>query len=102
MHSLEIDHRQLETICQRWKISELALFGSALRDDFGHDSDIDLLVTFAPGADWSLFDHYRIEQELTESLGREVDLVTRRSIETSRNWIRREEILKSARTIYAA
>ena len=71
--------------CRRWRISELALFGSVLRDDFRPDSDLDILVTFVPGTDWSLLDHIRMEQELADILGRDIDLVTRRSVEQSHN-----------------
>ena len=92
----------LKGFCQRWKIVELAVFGSAQRGDYGPNSDIDLMVTFAAEARWSLLDHYRMENELTRLLGREVDIYTREAIEKSYNWIRRDEILNSARTIYAA
>ena len=92
----------LAQLCQRWKVAELALFGSALRDDQRADSDVDLLVTFAPDADWSLLDHIRMQQELADLLGRPVDLVSRRAIERSHNPLRRHEILGSARTVYAA
>ena len=88
--------------CQRWKIRELALFGSVLRDDFRPDSDVDVLVTFDTDADWSLLDHVRIQKDLEALLGREVDLVSRRGIERSANWIRRQAILDTAETIYAA
>ena len=93
---------RLEEFCHRWKITELSLFGSALRDDFRVDSDIDLLARFAPDAEWSLLDHARMEQELKEMLGREVDLVSRTAVEASPNWIRRREILNTARALYAA
>ena len=93
---------RLEDFCRRWKITELALFGSALRDDFRADSDIDLLTRFAPDAEWSLLDHAKMERELTEMLGREVDLVSRAAIEASPNWIRRREILSTAKALYAA
>jgi predicted nucleotidyltransferase len=88
--------------CQRWCIRELAVFGSTLGDDFGPDSDVDLLVTFAPEADWSLLDHVRMQLEMSALLGRPVDLVSRRAIERSPNAIRRAEILTTARTVYAA
>jgi hypothetical protein len=88
--------------CRRWKIAELAVFGSALRDDFRPDSDIDLLVSFAPDADWSLFDHMHMEEELAKALGRPVDLVSREAVERSENWIRRKAILDSARLIHVA
>lgn len=92
---------RIRDFCRRWKIEELALFGSALREDFGPESDLDLLVRFAPGAGWSLIDHARMEEELEEILGRRVDLVTRAAIEESPNWVIRKAIFTSARTVYA-
>jgi predicted nucleotidyltransferase len=92
----------LEELCRRWRVTELSLFGSALREDFRADSDIDLLVRFAPDAEWSLLDHAKLERELTEMLGRKVDLVSRTAVEASPNWIRRREILSTARALYAA
>lgn len=77
------------------------MFGSALREDFGAESDVDLLVRFEPEAEWSLLDHARMERELEVLLGRSVDLVTRSAIEESPNWVIRKEILRSARTAYA-
>lgn len=97
---LGISEAELAAFCQRWQIAELSLFGSALRADFRDDSDIDLLATFAPDARWSLIDHGAMEQELAELLGREVDLLTRRSVERSDNWIRRRNILESAAVVY--
>ena len=82
--------REIEEFCRRWKIVELSVFGSVLRDDFRPDSDVDLLARFAPEARWSLFDHARMERELEEILGREVDLVSRSTVERSPNWIRRQ------------
>ena len=93
---------EIAEFCRRWRISEMALFGSVLRDDFRADSDIDVLVSFAPGAEWSLFDHVRMEEELGGILGRKVDLVTRKALERSRNPVRREAILSAARIIHAA
>lgn len=98
---LDLPLDRLGDFCRRWKITEMALFGSALRGEQRPDSDIDLLVTFGPDAEWSLFDHFHMENELVDMLGREVDLVARRSVEGSPNWIRRKEILTTARTIYA-
>lgn len=92
---------ELDRFCDRWKVRELALFGSVLRDDFDADSDVDVLVSFLPEADWSLLDHVRMELELEETLGRKVDLVSRRAIERSRSPIRRREILDSAEVFYA-
>jgi len=92
---------RLEEFCHRWKVTELSLFGS-LRDDFRADSDIDLLACFAPDAEWSLLDHARMEEELKEMLGREVDLVSRTAVEASPNWIRRREILNTGEEIIIA
>ncbi len=86
--------------CQRWKIRELALFGSALRADFKPESDIDIMVTFDDSADWSLLDHITMQQELCEIFQRDVDLVTKRAVETSQNWVRRREILNTALLIF--
>lgn len=98
-----IDYDRIVTYCQKWKIIELALFGSVLRDDFQQDkSDIDVLVVFDPDAHWTLFDLVDIEDDLRNILGRKVDLVERRSIERSRNYLRKKEILGSSQVIYAA
>ncbi len=99
---IHIASKKLAEFCRRWKISELELFGSVVRDDFKPESDVDMLVTFAPDAAWSLLDHVAMEEELGRIVGRKVDLVTRRSIESSGNWIRRETILKSAKPFYVA
>lgn len=97
---IEFPEEAVGEFCERWKISEMSLFGSALRGDLGSDSDVDILVSFAPDADWSLFDHLRMEEELGGILGRKVDLVSRRAVERSTNWIRRKAILESARPVY--
>ncbi len=93
------DRERLTAFCQRWRIAELAFFGSVLRDDFRPDSDVDVLVTFAPDADWGLLDFVAMRDELSAILGRQADLVTRRSVENSGNWIRREAILGSAERV---
>ncbi len=96
---IAIDRERLRDFCRRWQISELALFGSVLRDDFRPESDVDVLVTFAPGANRSLFDYSAMEEELAAILGRKVDLVNRQAIEQSANWLRRRAILESAERI---
>ena len=93
---------RLAEYCQANGIARLDVFGSALRADFGPESDIDLLVEFEPGRTPGLFDFVRIEQEFSEIFGRKVDLIDRLGIERSRNYIRRAAILDSAETIYAA
>ena len=102
MTNVVIDRQRLEAFCQRWKIAELALFGSVLRDDFAAESDVDVLALFLPEATHGLFDLVRMQEELKEILGREVDLVERSAVEKSRNYIRRKSILDSAETIYEA
>ena len=101
-HSIDIPLEQIKQFCDRWQIIEFALFGSVLRDDFRSDSDIDILVTFSPAAHHTLFDLVRMETELKEIYRRDVDLVSRRGIEKSLNYLRRHEILSSAQVIYAA
>ena len=92
----------LAAFCERWQVTRLALFGSVLRDDFGPDSDIDVLVEFRESARHSLFDLVRMETELVSIIGRDVDLVERPGVEQSRNYLRRKAILDAAETIYAA
>lgn len=93
---------EIAEFCDRWKIAELALFGSALRQDFGVSSDIDLLATFQEDAQWSLLDHIQMEHELETLFGRHVDLISRRAVQRSPNWIRRGEILSTAQVIFSA
>ena len=93
---------QLTAFCKRWQVTELALFGSVLRDDFGPESDMDVLVEFEEGARHTLLDIAQMENELSRMLGREVHLIERTAVEQSRNYIRRKAILDSAETIYTA
>lgn len=99
---IDIPKETIAEFCIKWKIREFALFGSVLRDDFRPDSDIDVLVTFKEDAKHTLFDLVHMEKELKEIFGREVDIVSRRGIEASRNYIRRNAILNSAEAVYAA
>jgi hypothetical protein len=92
---------RLVDTCQRWRIAELALFGSVARGEATGASDVDLMVTYEPDTAWSLFDHVAVQEELAEIFQRRVDLVTRRGIERSGNPIRRRTILDSARVIYS-
>ena len=95
--AIEIDKERLRDFCKKWKITEFALFGSATRpEEFRTDSDVDVLVSFAPNPGWSLFDHVHMQDELREIFGRDVDLLTRPSVERSLNRFRREAILSSA------
>lgn len=98
--NINLSGKRLADFCQRWHISEFALFGSVLRRNFAPDSDLDILATFAPGADWGLLDHLRMEQELASMLGRKIDLFNKRAVEQSHNWIRRQEILNTSEVVY--
>ena len=91
---------EIAKFCQRWLIHELALFGSVLRDDFDSNSDVDVLVTFSPEANWGLLDHVQMQQELQALLRRNVDLISKRALERSRNWMLRNEILNTAETLF--
>ncbi len=98
---IDLPMGEIKAFCQRWNITELALFGSVLREDFGPDSDIDVLVTFASEADL-LADREQMRYELQTICKRPVDLVYRRVIEIDPNYLLRKSILKSAQVIYAA
>lgn len=95
----DIPIQEVENLCKKWGITELALFGSILRDDFGPESDIDVLVEFAPNVSLSSFDFLEIQDELSQLFGRKVDLVEKQGM---RNPFRRREILRSFRVIFAA
>lgn len=94
---IDIPREKIEAFCRKWKITELALFGSVLRDDFRSDSDVDVLVEFKPNAQHSLFDFVAIQEELAALLGRKVDLVEKGGL---RNPFRRYEILRTKQVIF--
>jgi uncharacterized protein len=99
---VEVSQELISDFCRRWEITEMALFGSVLQESFQPESDVDVLVRFNPEANHSLFDMVRMQDELKEIFGREVDLVSRSGLESSRNHLRRKAILDSAEVIYAA
>lgn len=94
---LQVSIPEIASFCDRWKISEFALFGSVLRDDFRSDSDIDVLVTFSPESSWNLFEIIHAKDELETLLGRKVDLIQKKGLV---NPFSRAEILKTYRIIY--
>lgn len=100
--AIELPMTAIAEFCQRWQIAEFSLFGSVLREDFRPDSDIDILVTFAPDAKRGLTETLQMQDELKILFDREVDLIIKSAIDRSENWLRRKNILDSARTIYAA
>ena len=99
---IHIPRSQIDSFCHRWLVSELSLFGSVVREDFGPDSDVDVLIQFQPQARHTLLDMARMEEELRQIFGRDVDLVERSAVEQSRNFIRRKTILQSVESIHAA
>ena len=99
LRHLEIPDRLIAEFCQRWKVRELSVFGSVLREDFGPASDVDVLVCFDADAERSLLDLVIMQQELSRLLGRVVDLVEQKAL---RNPYRRSAILNSKHVVYAA
>ena len=99
---ITIDQSKITDFCRRWDIVEFSLFGSVLRDDFRLDSDVDVLVSFDQNARHGLFDLVRMQDELSEILGRNVDLVEREAVENSENYIRRKHILSNTECLYVA
>ena len=99
LHGIDLSDERLADLCRKWKVKELSLFGSILRDDFGPDSDVDILVVFFPEAAWSLWDLFDMREELQQLFGREVDLIEKEAL---RNPFRRREILQTHRVVYAA
>jgi len=97
--SLAIDAKKIEAFCRRWKIRELALFGSVLREDFRPDSDVDVLVSFEPEGGITFDNRVEMLDELAAIFGREVDLVEKDAI---KNPFRRYEILTTREVVYAA
>lgn len=99
---IDIPQEPVAAFCRRWRINELALFGSVLSANFRPESDVDVLVRFHPEARPTLFDMVRMQGDLQGILGRKVDLVSRRAIERSSNYIRKKAILESAEVIYGS
>jgi predicted nucleotidyltransferase len=100
INSVEIPEEHLRRFCQRWKVSELAIFGSALHENYAHDSDVDLLISFKPDIQWGLFDLVTMENELKIIFGKEIDLVEKNAVNNSQNYIRRKGILDGAQIIF--
>lgn len=96
---ISLPEAALRQWCRRWHVAELALFGSALRDDFGPNSDADFLVTYAPGRRPRIEELETMTHELEQLIGRPVDVVERQIVEQSPNYIRRQHILDTAEVI---
>ena len=102
MVKLNYPSERIREFCERWEVAELALFGSAVRADFGAGSDVDVLVSFPAGVRWGLREWVKMEEELEQIFGRPVDLVSRAAVERSPNYIRRRHILGSLERVYVA
>lgn len=100
--AIELPIESIAEFCHKWQVTEFALFGSVLREDFRADSDIDVLITFSPTAKRGLTETLQMRDELETIFERNVDLIVKTAIERSENWLRRKNILESAQTIYAA
>ena len=99
---INLPKEEITKFCKKWSIHEFSLFGSVLTDDFRPGSDIDVLVAFEEDSKHTLFDLVQMQDELKEVFGREVDLMTRRGVEQSRNHIRRKAILSSLEAVYVS
>lgn len=96
--TLEIPREALRTVCERFSVRELAIFGSAARADFSQESDVDVLVEFQPGARIGIIEFGKLQEQLADLLGRRVDLVSKLGL----NPLIREEILRAREIVYAA
>lgn len=99
---VDVQKDKIAEFCRRWKITEFALFGSVLRDDFRPDSDVDVLVSFAPDARRGFFAIVEMQDELEQIFRRKAHIATRQSIEQSHNSSRRKAILGSVQVVYVA
>jgi predicted nucleotidyltransferase len=98
--NLDVPMEQIQAFCRKWKIAEFSLFDSVLRDDFSPASDVDVLVSFAPGGEMAFEGFIEMRQELAAILeGRQIDLVEKNLV---RNPFRRHAILTTRQVVYAA
>jgi uncharacterized protein len=101
IHGIDLDSQAIRDFCDKWKITQLSVFGSILRDDFRPDSDIDFLATFDKNAQWDLYDVELMRNELEQVIGRSADLISRSAIERSDNRFIKKEVLSTAEPVYA-
>ncbi len=99
---IKVPKQQIAAFCEKWSIRQLALFGSVLRGDFRPESDVDVLVAFASETGWSFEHLLEMKEELESLFRRSVDLVGKRLIDESPNYIRRKHILTHMEQIYVA
>src|SRR2546423_10778727 len=101
VHGIQLDSPAIQDFCRRWRLKELCVFGSVLREDFRLDSDVDFLVQYEDGAEWQEEDLLRMEEQLGAIVGRKADVLERQAVEKSANYIRRKHILGTALRIHA-
>jgi predicted nucleotidyltransferase len=94
--TLDLPMNEIAALCREYHVQELSVFGSALRDDFREDSDLDLLVLFDPDAGIGFLELAALQRKLAGVIGRPVDLVSKRGL----NPVIRQEVLDSAMVIY--
>ncbi|MCF6284905.1 MAG: nucleotidyltransferase domain-containing protein [Candidatus Hydrogenedentes bacterium] len=97
--NVKIDPEFLSGFCRKWRIRELSIFGSALRDDFNAESDLDFLVSFEVGMELDVYKLLDMKEELEARYGHTVDFIEK---ETLRNPWRKGEILRTREVIFAA
>ena len=98
--ALPLHAEQIAAFCRKWGIREFAVFGSVLRSDFAPESDIDFLATFQEGRKPKWPRMLDMRDELSALAGRPVDIIERKNVECSENYIKRKHILQSAQVIY--
>jgi predicted nucleotidyltransferase len=97
---IEVPMDAMRAFCEKWKVAQLSLFGSVLRDDFRPDSDVDVLIVFGPGGEMTFEGGFEMMDELSRIFGgREIHLVEKRLL---KNPFRRYEILTTREVVYAA
>lgn len=98
--NFHVSYDALEEACRKWGVEKVMLFGSVLRDDFTDQSDIDLLLQFKPDVVHSLFTYDRMHDDFRKAFDREVDIVNLQGLQSSRNEIRKHNIISSAKDFY--
>jgi len=98
--NFHVSYADLESACRKWGVEKVMLFGSALREDFTDQSDIDLLLQFKPEVVHSLFTYDKMHDDFRKAFDREVDLVNLQGLQSSRNEIRKNSIISSAKDFY--
>ncbi len=99
---IDIPKEKIAGFCKKWRVREFSFFGSVVGKNFRPDSDVDVMVDFEPDSRHTLFDMVSMKEELEGIFGREVDILTRRAVEESLNYIRRKGILSSLEPVYVA